>query len=225
MPSIPLQKFNFKPFGDFMNGDFVVDRLYDVIGVLHQVVRSQTGGSDKKACIKVILSDECGAELDVTLWESYANQLKAYIKDNASPVVVLTHAWCRQSSLIGKLNVSDAWNGSKLLLNYDHHQTNEDHPLIYPAHLDNLLDKHFAFHVKYQPYYKQASIVRLTQDPEVLQMVVDAIPPTHDTTNMAIHSPDTKGKEIVTTESPIIPKALSLFSNQTTTAYASDARN
>ena len=28
MLDIPLQKFNFKPFGDFMNGDFVVDRLY-----------------------------------------------------------------------------------------------------------------------------------------------------------------------------------------------------
>lgn len=28
LPYIPLQKFIFKPFGDFMNGDFVVDRLY-----------------------------------------------------------------------------------------------------------------------------------------------------------------------------------------------------
>ncbi|KAI5419477.1 hypothetical protein KIW84_043593 [Lathyrus oleraceus] len=75
---------------------------------------------------------------------------------------------------------------------------------MYPTHLDNLLDKHFAFRVKYQPYYKQASV---------------------DTTNMAIHSPDTRGKEIVTTESPVIPKALSQSSNQTTTASASDAQN
>ncbi|KAI5420673.1 hypothetical protein KIW84_044494 [Lathyrus oleraceus] len=81
----------------------------DVFGVLHQVVRSQIGGSGKKACINVTLSDDCGAELDVTLWESYANQHTSYIKDNAPPAT-------------RKLNVSNAWNGSKLLLNYDHPQ-------------------------------------------------------------------------------------------------------
>ncbi|CAI8600644.1 unnamed protein product [Vicia faba] len=43
-------------------------------------------------------------------------------------------------------------------------KTNKDHPLIYPEYLDHLLDKDFAFRAKYQPYYRQASIVRLTQD-------------------------------------------------------------
>lgn len=56
--------------------------------------------------------------------------------------------------------------------------TNEDHLLMYHAHLDNLLEKHFAFRVKFQPYYKQASIVKLTQDPEVMRTTEDAITPT-----------------------------------------------
>ncbi|CAI8586214.1 unnamed protein product [Vicia faba] len=44
-------------------------------------------------------------------------------------------------------------------------KTNKDHPSIYTEHLDHLLKK-FSFRVKYQPYYKRASVVRLTQDPE-----------------------------------------------------------
>lgn len=31
MPDIPLHKFNFKQFGDFLHEDFQVDRLYDII--------------------------------------------------------------------------------------------------------------------------------------------------------------------------------------------------
>ncbi|KAI5387018.1 hypothetical protein KIW84_073244 [Lathyrus oleraceus] len=57
-------------------------------------------------------------------------------------------------------------------------KTNEDHPLMYHAHLDNLLEKHFAFRVKFQPYYKQAFIMKLTQDPEVMRTTEDAITPT-----------------------------------------------
>ncbi|XP_050919957.1 uncharacterized protein LOC127137541 [Lathyrus oleraceus] len=93
--------------------------LQHVEAIIHD---AEIGGSGKKACINVTLSDDCGAELDVTLWESYANQHTSYIKDNAPPGVILTHDWSLKSLSTRKLNVSNAWNGSKLLLNYDHPQ-------------------------------------------------------------------------------------------------------
>ncbi|KAL5059418.1 hypothetical protein RYX36_031022 [Vicia faba] len=38
------------PFQDFLNGNFVVDRLDHVIGVVHNVARTQVTGVGKKAC-------------------------------------------------------------------------------------------------------------------------------------------------------------------------------
>jgi hypothetical protein len=40
----------------------------------------------------------------------------------------------------------------------------EDDPKIYPTYLDDLLNKEFAFKVKYQPYYRQASINQMSSD-------------------------------------------------------------
>ncbi|KAL5055572.1 hypothetical protein RYX36_036254 [Vicia faba] len=72
----------------------------------YSVVGTQVGGAGKKPCVNLILADECGAEIDLTLWEGYANQLLAFTDENAT----------------GKLNLSNAWNGSKLLLDIDHPQ-------------------------------------------------------------------------------------------------------
>lgn len=85
IPEIPYNIFNFKPFGDFLHGDFQVDRLYDnlsilffsqsscsfqttfhlkcsyyadVIGVLRHIVNTQVTGAGKKACVNRMLSDE-----------------------------------------------------------------------------------------------------------------------------------------------------------------------
>lgn len=54
-------------------------------------------------------------------------------------------------------------------------QTNEDHPQIYPSHLDNLLGKEFDFCVEYQPDYKQSSVVKLIEDKQIIQMITYAM--------------------------------------------------
>ncbi|CAK8538744.1 unnamed protein product [Lathyrus sativus] len=72
MPEIPAYQFCFKPIVDFLHGDFRVNRLYDVIGVLHEVGKTQVVGGGKKACLNLIISDEIGSEIDLTLWEAYA---------------------------------------------------------------------------------------------------------------------------------------------------------
>ncbi|KAL5096572.1 hypothetical protein RYX36_000899 [Vicia faba] len=98
IPDIPQHNFYFKSFTDFQNGDFIVDHLYDVIGAVQQVVRTQVSGAGKKACVNLTLSDECGAEMDVTLWEAYVNQFINYAAKNGHVFLILTHAWCFQSS-------------------------------------------------------------------------------------------------------------------------------
>ncbi|XP_050910044.1 uncharacterized protein LOC127123911 [Lathyrus oleraceus] len=88
------------PFGDFLNGVFDVDRLYDVIGVVQQIQRTHVAGAGKKPCVNLTLCDECGTEIDVTLWETFVNQFMAFTSDNGAVVVILTHSWCCQSSCI-----------------------------------------------------------------------------------------------------------------------------
>ncbi|XP_058783684.1 uncharacterized protein LOC131658404 [Vicia villosa] len=129
VPDILGHQFNFKSFTDFLSGEFIPDRLYgipshfhvfssfsyttvfsDVIGAVQHVIRTQrlsispfcnvfvgSHVNDFKLCMTLISTCICsGTEIDVTLFE--AN---------------------------GKLNISNAWSGSKLLLNHDHPQVEE----------------------------------------------------------------------------------------------------
>ncbi|XP_058745885.1 uncharacterized protein LOC131618735 [Vicia villosa] len=105
IPDIPSHTFHFKSLTEFLNGNFKVDRLYDVISVVQQVIRTQGAGAGKKACINLTLADECGAEMELTLWEAYASQFMNYTADGQL-VLILTHSWCRQSSSNGKLTLS-----------------------------------------------------------------------------------------------------------------------
>ncbi|CAL5197140.1 unnamed protein product [Lathyrus oleraceus] len=70
-------------------------------------------------------------------------------------------------------------------------KTNEDHPQIYPAHLDNLLGKEFSFRVKYQLDFKQSSIVKLTEDKQIIQIIKDAM-----VQHEMVNSPIIKATEI-----------------------------
>ncbi|XP_050883814.1 uncharacterized protein LOC127087020 [Lathyrus oleraceus] len=116
-------KFDFKPIVDFLHEDFQVNHLYDVIGVLHQVVKTQVAGRGRKACVNILLSDEIDYEIELTFWEAYINQFMPYKTKHTThghTIIIITHAMCQQSSTIEKLYISNAWNGSKLLLDFDH---------------------------------------------------------------------------------------------------------
>ncbi|CAI8589908.1 unnamed protein product [Vicia faba] len=93
-----INNFSLKSFQDFLKGDFVVDYLYDIIGVVQNVARTQVPGAGKKTCVNLSLTDESGNELDFTLWETYASQFMTYSSDIDAPIIILTYAWCHQSS-------------------------------------------------------------------------------------------------------------------------------
>ncbi|WJX80997.1 hypothetical protein P8452_63931 [Trifolium repens] len=216
--NIPDQDFWFKNFKEANDGNFKINVLYEIIGVLHEVVKTQTLASGKKPCTNLILTDESGTLVDVTLWEAFSTQLSNYInarKDRGPIVIILTHAQCKKGDN-GRASFSNNWSGSKLLINYEHPSvesfkssfqdiastqgatqdftqvssssqfsgndifsnrsqftsiklsSGEDDPRIYPVFLDKLLNLELAFKVKFQPYYRQASINKLSTDDSII---------------------------------------------------------
>ncbi|XP_058740628.1 uncharacterized protein LOC131612898 [Vicia villosa] len=128
IPEIPTHSYSFMPIGSFLNGDFKHDHLYDVIGVLQDVLKTQTGGGGRKSCVNVSIRDVEGNVIELVLWEDYGKQFINYTTPNnfAGPtIIVLTHAWCKPNTVSGLLCLSNAWSGSKLYINMEHPQVEE----------------------------------------------------------------------------------------------------
>ncbi|XP_050875723.1 uncharacterized protein LOC127079384 [Lathyrus oleraceus] len=109
IPAIPLHQFKFKAIDDFLNGKFTTDLLYDVVGVLQDVVKTQMGGGGKKSCVNITLGNEAGNVIRVALWEDYAKQFMSYNNSNNFPgptLLILTHAWLASTQLSITLSTS-----------------------------------------------------------------------------------------------------------------------
>ncbi|WJX45749.1 hypothetical protein P8452_32608 [Trifolium repens] len=103
-------------------GPFKVVFGSEIIGVLHEVVKTQPLAAGKKPCTNLVLSNESGDLVDVTLWESFSLQLMKFIadrKENGPIILILTHARCKLGDN-GKPNFCNNWSGSKLLINLEH---------------------------------------------------------------------------------------------------------
>ena len=74
----------------------------------------------------------------------------------------------------------------KIEFNFIQLQAGEDHPQIYPTHLDALLKKAFAFRVKYSTNFAQCSIVQLNADEEVYKRIDDFLNP-NEVTQFVAH--------------------------------------
>ncbi|KAI5437239.1 hypothetical protein KIW84_023383 [Lathyrus oleraceus] len=75
--------------------------------------------------VEYVIKDFSVSELDLTLWETYAYQFMADTTENTTTcpkIIIITHAKFQQSSTTRKLYISNAWNGSKLFIDYDHPQ-------------------------------------------------------------------------------------------------------
>ncbi|XP_058776624.1 uncharacterized protein LOC131650946 [Vicia villosa] len=128
IPEIPSHSYTFHPIGSFLKADFKHDQLYDVIGVLQDVLKTQVGGGGRKSCVNVTLRDVEGNVIELVLWDDYAKQFNNYTTPNnfAGPtIIVLTHAWCKPNTVSGLPCLSNAWNGSKLYINLEHPQVDE----------------------------------------------------------------------------------------------------
>ncbi|XP_058726332.1 replication protein A 70 kDa DNA-binding subunit E-like [Vicia villosa] len=100
-PEIPLHKYNFQPIENFLKGSIKHDMLYDVIGVLQDVLRTQVGGGGRKSCANITLRDIEGNVIEVVLWGDYCKQFLSYNTPGkmAGPtIIILTHAWCKPNT-------------------------------------------------------------------------------------------------------------------------------
>ncbi|XP_058775273.1 uncharacterized protein LOC131649530 [Vicia villosa] len=125
---IPSHSYTFHPIESFLKADFKHDQLYDVIGVLQDVLKTQVGGGGRKSCVNISLRDIEGNVIELVLWEDYAKQFNKYTTPNnfvGPTIIVLTHAWCKPNTVSGLPCLSNAWNGSKLYINLDHPQVHE----------------------------------------------------------------------------------------------------
>ncbi|XP_058764278.1 uncharacterized protein LOC131637691 [Vicia villosa] len=108
--------------------DLCIPYFADVIGVLQDVLRTQTGGGGRKSCVNVTIRDVEGNVIELVLWEDYGKQFINYTTPNnfAGPtIIVLTHAWCKPNTVSRLPCLSNAWNGSKLYINMEHPQVDE----------------------------------------------------------------------------------------------------
>ncbi|XP_058784048.1 uncharacterized protein LOC131658811 [Vicia villosa] len=98
IPEIPTHKYNFHPIEHFLKGNYKHDMLYDVIGVLQDVLKTQMGGGGRKSCVNITLRDVEGNVIELALWGDYGKQFINYTTpDNFSgpTIIILTHAWCK----------------------------------------------------------------------------------------------------------------------------------
>ncbi|KAL5082403.1 hypothetical protein RYX36_010824 [Vicia faba] len=125
IPDIPPHTFNFHAIDNFLNGRFKSDMLYDVIGIIQDVVRTQMGGDSKKSCVNITLRDVEGNVIEVALWDDFGKQLLNYTTPNkvvGPTILILTHTWCKPNTVSGLPSLSNAWNDSRLYINLDHLQ-------------------------------------------------------------------------------------------------------
>ncbi|KAE9584600.1 putative nucleic acid-binding protein [Lupinus albus] len=92
-PDIPEWEYDFKKFGDILDGNGRNDLLIDIIGAFDKVIFSQTQGNLKKVVFS--LKDFSGDFINCTLWESHATKFEKHYNNhcNVEPMIILlTHA-------------------------------------------------------------------------------------------------------------------------------------
>ncbi|KAI5433638.1 hypothetical protein KIW84_020784 [Lathyrus oleraceus] len=113
LQNIPPKGYFFKDFGEILQGKCKTDRLEGAVSEINHI-QSNTPG--KKVVVSVVLKDLKGNCINCNLWEIYGSKFLAYYNDpknNGAIVILLTHAMVKDGQ------VSNAWSGSKLLINED----------------------------------------------------------------------------------------------------------
>ncbi|KAI5418858.1 hypothetical protein KIW84_043184 [Lathyrus oleraceus] len=116
LQNIPPKGYFFKDFGEILQGKCKTDRLEDIIGAVSEINHIQSNTPGKKVVVSVVLKDLKGNCINCNLWEIYGSKFLAYYNDpknNGAIVILLTHAMVKDDQ------VSNAWSGSKLLINED----------------------------------------------------------------------------------------------------------
>ncbi|WJX77104.1 hypothetical protein P8452_60444 [Trifolium repens] len=119
VPNIPSYKFNFKSFDDIKNGKYRHDLL---VGAVYDVQQDKRGFTTKKLPTTFSLVDASMNILTCSLWGKYQTEfLEKYneLAGEGPVIVILKHAAIREPQGIYELQVTNAWSGTKLIMDPD----------------------------------------------------------------------------------------------------------
>ncbi|KAK2370884.1 hypothetical protein QL285_083889 [Trifolium repens] len=128
MPTMPDYFFKFMKFDDIKSMTFREDILVDVIGAVHEIGSAQTTASTGKLNISFRIKDLSGTVLDCILWESVASNFMEYCKNRTEEgpmIMIIRRARLQKPTVRYPLQISNAWNGTKLIINQDIPDINE----------------------------------------------------------------------------------------------------
>ncbi|KAJ1402958.1 hypothetical protein SESBI_27564 [Sesbania bispinosa] len=135
LSQIPERVYKFTSFEDILSGKAPPDVLVDVIGQFVEIKRERVRSTSKKM-VNVLLKDNRGITLSVTLWDTYADQLLSFLDNNEAGliIVILTLAKIRDTKGQYPISIQNSKYGSKLLINEDSEEINR-----YKSSLESLL--------------------------------------------------------------------------------------
>ncbi|KEH33752.1 DUF223 domain protein [Medicago truncatula] len=120
--TIPVYHFEFVPFKEILEST-KEDRHVDVIGrvVERDSLKEKEVLGKKSMVLDITLEDSEGNRIHCSLWDTYAIRMDAYltVHDPNSPVIVVIHL-CKLKKYYSTMGISNAFYGTKLILDDDH---------------------------------------------------------------------------------------------------------
>ncbi|PNX56933.1 hypothetical protein L195_g050140, partial [Trifolium pratense] len=109
-------------FEEIQSLKFPEDILVDVIGAVHEIGSAQTTATTGKLNISFRIKDLGGIILDCILWESVASKFMEFCKNRTEEgplILIIRRARLQKPTDRYPLQISNAWSGTKLIINED----------------------------------------------------------------------------------------------------------
>ncbi|CAI8619110.1 unnamed protein product [Vicia faba] len=120
LADIPLNHLKLIGINAIIEGKYRTNLLYDIIGGVTEISQAQIIPDNNKSKVVFSLTDLSKHHVQCTLWGKLVVQLNEYYtthKADGSIVLLLMNARIKEPQGNYPLNVSNAWNGTKLFIN------------------------------------------------------------------------------------------------------------
>ncbi|KAI5411958.1 hypothetical protein KIW84_056865 [Lathyrus oleraceus] len=120
LPEIPIDYFNILGLASIVDGKFQPNVLVDVVGGVTEILQTQINSDNNKSKFVFMITDMSKIVVQCTLWGNFALQFYEYYKNHGEDVnivVLLQNARIKAAKGGFPLNVSNAWSGTKLIIN------------------------------------------------------------------------------------------------------------
>ncbi|RHN62182.1 putative nucleic acid-binding protein [Medicago truncatula] len=120
-PDIPMASFNFKDFGEVLDGKYRPDLVVDVIGAFQDVTNTNRGNGRLRS-ITFTLKDASGNILHCCLWDDHAklcaDEFDKFDGTQPQPFVILVkHARVKPEQAPYPLCFTNTWDGTRVMFN------------------------------------------------------------------------------------------------------------